>query len=433
MAEASLITQIADWLVDQSLGEPDMVELFEGACHRLYAIGVPVSRANLMWSTLHPLFRAENVLWRRGQPAEFGQFRHEDSVTDEWIRSPMHHMLKENVTILRRRLAGPAAVLDFEITKELAKEGYTDYLVMGTDLFSGRSFSNAQRRGIFITWASDRPAGFVEDDLAALQRIQRRLAVACKTVIQARISRNIAEAYLGRETGRRVLAGSIRLGDGEQTRALVWYSDLRSSTRLAETMPNGDFLELLNVYFECAARPAINAGGEVLAFIGDAVLAIFPVENDAELPMLSRQVTTAITEFARTFQPHQRGARRGGSRADPLRYRAECRKRHVRKYRRAGAARLLGDRPDRDRGRAHREADQGGRRARAGDAPDSHRSSRISGAPWACTGWKASASRRSFSDSARMPRARRRSAVHLPGKSLRPAPALHADSADRRA
>ena len=128
---------------------------------------------------------------------------------------------------------------------------------------------------MFVTWASDRPGGFIDDDLSTLQRIQRRLAIACKTVIQSQISRNIAEAYLGRQTGQRVLAGSIRLGDGEQTRALVWYSDLRNSTRLAETMPSEDFLNLLNVYFECSARPAIAAGGEVLAFVGDAVLASF--------------------------------------------------------------------------------------------------------------------------------------------------------------
>jgi adenylate cyclase len=147
-----------------------------------------------------------------------------------------------------------------------------------------------------VTWASDRLGGFTDDDLAALQRIQRRLAIACKTVIQTRISRNIAEAYLGRETGQRVLSGSIRLGDGEHTRALVWYSDLRSSTRLAETMPSAAFLDLLNVYFECSARPAITAGGEVLAFVGDAVLAIFPIENEKELPGLARRVTAALNE-----------------------------------------------------------------------------------------------------------------------------------------
>jgi adenylate cyclase len=297
MAESSLIGQVTDWLVDQSLGEPDIVELFEGVCIRLHAIGVPVSRAMLMWSTLHPLFQAENVVWKTNQRAELRQFPHQDNSTEQWQRSIMRHMLESNITVLRRRLTGPAALLDFEILKDLAGEGYTDYLVMASELFARSIYSEkASRRGMFVTWASDRPGGFSDDDLAALQRIQRRLAIACKTVIQSRISNNIAEAYLGRETGKRVLAGSIRLGDGEQTRALVWYSDLRSSTRLAETMPSRDFLDLLNVYFECSARPAIAAGGEVLAFIGDAVLAIFPIDNDAELPGLTRKVTEALNK-----------------------------------------------------------------------------------------------------------------------------------------
>jgi len=294
MAEASLVSQITDWLVNQSLGEPDIVELFEGVCTRLNAIGVPIRRAMLMWSTLHPLFRAENVRWMRGEPAERGQFLHQDSVSEQWMRSPMRHMLDAHVTVLRRRLTGPGALFDFAILEDLAKEGYTDYLAMSTELFASSTYPDESRRGMFVTWASDRPGGFIDDDLDTLQRIQRRLAIACKTVIQSQIARNIAEAYLGRQTGQRVLAGSIRLGDGEQTRALVWYSDLRNSTRLAETMPSEDFLDLLNVYFECSARPAIAAGGEVLAFVGDAVLAIFPVEQDAELPELTRRVTDAL-------------------------------------------------------------------------------------------------------------------------------------------
>jgi adenylate cyclase len=319
MTETSLIGQVTDWLVDQSLGEPDIVELFEGVCVRLHAIGVPVSRGMLMWSTLHPLFQAENVLWKRDQKAELGQFPHQDQSTEQWQRSAMRHMLQNNISVLRRRLTGPGAFLDFEILKDLAGEGYTDYLVMASELFARSIFSNnAPRRGMFVTWASDRPGGFSDDDLAALQRIQRRLAIACKTVIQSRISNNIAEAYLGRQTGKRVLAGSIRLGDGEQTRALVWYSDLRNSTRLAETMPSPDFLNLLNVYFECSARPAIAAGGEVLAFVGDAVLAIFPIDSDAELPALTRKVTDALNKSLVLTDEINRERVANG--AEPIRY-----------------------------------------------------------------------------------------------------------------
>src|SRR3954452_6924713 len=106
MAEESLVSQITDWLVNQSLGEPDIVDLFEGVCLRLHAIGIPVRRGMLMWSTLHPLFRAENVRWERDRPAERGQFLHQDKISEEWMRSPMRHMLETHINVLRRRLTG---------------------------------------------------------------------------------------------------------------------------------------------------------------------------------------------------------------------------------------------------------------------------------------------------------------------------------------
>lgn len=318
MADSSLISQVDDWLDDQALGNPDIVTLFEGLCLRLHALGIPIARANLMWSTLHPLFRSESVLWRRGQLAVPGQFVHQDTRTEQWLRSPMRHMLETQVRVLRRRLTGPEKLFDFGILDDLAADGYSDYLAIATDLFTHSAVRSDDRRGMFVTWATDRPDGFTDGDLSALQRIQRRLAVACKTVIQAQISRNISEAYLGRQTGERVLNGLIRLGDGEETRALVWYSDLRASTRLAETMPSEEFLQLLNVYFECAARPAIAAGGEVLAFIGDAVLAIFPVTDEAAFPEITGRAVAALGESI--VLADKVNAERGQAGLEPIRY-----------------------------------------------------------------------------------------------------------------
>jgi adenylate cyclase len=318
MAQASLISQINDWLVDQALGEPDVVELFEGLCKRLSGIGMPIGRAMLLWSTLHPLFRAEMVLWRRGQKAELDHFQHQDTQSPAWVQSPLRFMLKSGLHVFRRRLVGPEKLIDFPILEELAEQGFTDYLIISTDLFAPGMYRDNERRGMFVTWAADRPNGFSDDDLATLQRIQRRFAIACKTVIQARIARNITEAYLGRQTGDRVLNGVIRLGQGEETRALVWFSDLRESTRLAETMPSADFLGLLNVYFECAARPVMAAGGEVLAFVGDAVLGIFPIDDDDELPGIVRRALSALR--VSLMVTDRINAERRQKRLEPIRY-----------------------------------------------------------------------------------------------------------------
>jgi adenylate cyclase len=294
MPDETLTSSIGDWLVDQALSQPDIVDMFEGVCHRLYAVGVPIARARLTWPTLHPLFQAETVVWRRNQGTEFEQFIHQEQASDEWLRSPMKYMLDNDITIMRRHLDGPNKLVDFRILEELIEQGLTDYLAITTP-FGDLSHRNEGRmRGIIVTWASDRPGGFTDDDIAALKRIQRRYAVACKTAIQDRIAHNITETYLGKQAGNRVLSGQIRRGDGQSTKAVVWYSDLRNSTALADTMPSEEFIRMLNVYFECTAGPAIAEGGEVLDFIGDAVLAIFPCEDEKQFKTAVAAATRAL-------------------------------------------------------------------------------------------------------------------------------------------
>lgn len=294
MEHNTLISRINEWLVDQALGEPDIVEMFEGVCHKLHAIGIPVARARLTWPTLHPLFQAETILWRRGHETEFEQFVHQEEASEAWLNSPMKYMFDNEVDVLRRNLDGPNKLIDFPVLKDVIEQGMTDYLVVSTALATRSAGDERRQMGIVVTWSSDRPGGFSDSEIAALQRIQRRFAVACKTSIQARIARNITTAYLGQNAGNRVLNGEIRLGDGKETKAVVWYSDLRESTALADTMPGEDFIRLLNVYYNCTAGPVIEAGGEVLDFIGDGVLAIFPFESDLDREYAVRAATNAL-------------------------------------------------------------------------------------------------------------------------------------------
>ncbi len=271
-----------------------MVAMFEGLCNRMHAIGIPLGRARLTWPTLHPLFQAETILWRRGQETEFEQFMHQESQSEAWLLSPMKYMFENDVLVLRRNLDGPSKLLDFPVLEEVAAQGLTDYFVIRTALSVKNETGIKSQLGIITTWSADREGGFSNDELEALQKIQRRFAVACKTVIQTRIARNISETYLGKEAGGRVLAGSIRRGDGRETKAVVWYNDMRDSTALADTMPGEDYIQLLNTYFDCTATPVIEAGGEVLDFIGDAVLAIFPYQDAAEQKIAVKAATTAL-------------------------------------------------------------------------------------------------------------------------------------------
>ena len=296
MADKTLISDIGEWLVDQALSDPDIVEMFDSVCHRLYAAGVPLSRARISWSTLHPLFQAETALWERGKKPEFEQFPHQAERSDAYLQSPMYFMFEHDISAMRRRLDGPNKLIDFPILEDLIEQGMTDYLTIRTG-FEGQDTERTRAMlGVIVAWSSDRPGGFSDDDISALQKIQRRFAVACKTAIQNRIAGTIVETYLGRQAGHQVLDGAIKRGDGRKTQAVVWFSDLRNSTAMADTMAPDAYFNLLNDYYECTAGAAIGQGGEVLDFIGDGVLAIFPYQTKKEFAAATKAATTALRE-----------------------------------------------------------------------------------------------------------------------------------------
>jgi adenylate cyclase len=265
---------VADWLMAKALSGGEMESLVEGCCQRLRAAGIPLLRASLAFRTLHPLFAAVSVNWHRDRGLNTTGHLHEVYATTEgWRNSPFFHMLETGIPFLRRRLSGAEAMVDFPVLEEFRDDGATDYLAYTV------SFGNEPNDGILGSWATDRSSGFSDREINSLQRVQNRLSVACKIFINEEISRNIVSAYLGPDAGRQVLSGHMKRGDCETIHAVIWYSDMRRSTTLADTLPVEEFLEAINSYFECTAGAVLKNGGEVLRFIGDAVLAIFPIRE----------------------------------------------------------------------------------------------------------------------------------------------------------
>ena len=294
--DVGLIDEIADWLMSEALGESEVQNLFEGCCNRLGAAGLPLWRARLTYPTLHPLHAAIWLVWRRDK--EMGGFESQigySNADEDYRKSPFFHMTETRIPFLRRRLVGEQAIVDFPVLAEFRDQGATDYLAFLMP-FGHFAYEGTMINGIITSWATDRPSGFSASDVQSLQRIEKRLAVTCRVMIERQITGNILSTYLGTDAGEQVLKGQIKRGDGETIHAVVWYSDLRNSTHLADTMPPKDFLKLLNTYFECTAGAVLAHKGEVLRFVGDAVLAIFPIRDKNTT---SPQACSAAVDAAR--------------------------------------------------------------------------------------------------------------------------------------
>lgn len=266
---------ISEWLAEEALNDSEPAALYDGLCQRLRGLGLPILRGQVAFRVLHPLYDASTVTWMADTGSVVGLFRPDAPGQGRFMRSPYGHVLTHRLPVLRRRLTGETALLDFDELDEFRALGGTDYV-----LFLVR-FDRAGSRGMMASWLADRASGFTDSEIVQLRRITREFAISMKSRIERSVAHNVAHAYLGQRAGEAVLAGQIRRGDGEKITAALWYSDLRQSTTLADRLPAEDFLGLLGRYFEMTASAVLSGGGEVVSLIGDAVLGLFRVEDSA--------------------------------------------------------------------------------------------------------------------------------------------------------
>jgi adenylate cyclase len=134
----------------------------------------------------------------------------------------------------------------------------------------------------YSSWMTDRPDGFEDSDIAALQRLAPFLGLAVKSASLARMAGTLVATYLGRDPGRRVLSGRIARGVADRIEAVLWFSDLRNYTRITDSAPPEQIIPLLNDYADVVISAIHENGGDVLKLVGDGVLAIFPAEERHE-------------------------------------------------------------------------------------------------------------------------------------------------------
>ncbi len=264
---------LVEWLLTEGWNLPEPLLLVERLGTRLVQAGIPVWRIRVTIRTLHPQVAGIVYTWRGNRErAEIFEVSHDILQTAQYLRSPLAAIFKDRAGGIRRRLDIADPRLDYPILEELRAEGATDYVAMPL-LFSDGKI-NA------ITFAADRPGGFATAELKRIYEMLPVLARLLEVHAMRHTAKTLLDTYLGKQSGERVLNGLIKRGDGENIRAVIWLSDLRDSTELADTLSREDFLGLLNDFLERMAGAVMDHGGTVLKFIGDAVLAIFPIEGN---------------------------------------------------------------------------------------------------------------------------------------------------------
>lgn len=263
---------VLDWLVGGVTGQPFLDNLFVELCERLRAEGLPLDRATLHLRTLHPQFGGATLRWTPGaEGAVFTSVSRDVWQRPAYLQSPLRPLYEGEVDGIRARLdlPLPEGAETFDIYDELRQQGIVDYVVLPMQFVSGTRHA--------CTWATRQPGGFSTAELQVIADLLPILGMATEIRLNRRITKNILEAYIGRRSGERILAGEISRGSGETVSAAIWHCDLRGFTMLSERWPRDDVIASLNAYFDTMAAPVTDAGGEILKFIGDAMLAIFPM------------------------------------------------------------------------------------------------------------------------------------------------------------
>lgn len=282
---------VVDWLTNGTRDERFIDNIFAEMCIRLQQAGIPLKRSTMHVRIQHPQWLGAAFMWLDGmREAKISRVDFDVLERSEFIGSPVSEML-DGASELRENLEGdPSLGRRHAVYDEMRAKGLTDYVAWPLHHTLGKRH--------LVTFATDRPGGFDDAHLVALKNLLPVLALVSEIRIKNRLARTLLETYVGSHAGELILAGATRRGTGTTVRAAIMICDLRDFTKISDNWPRDDVIDLLNDYFDAMSEPIARHGGEILKFIGDGLLAIFPLSEPSACANLLRAVTEARQAMA---------------------------------------------------------------------------------------------------------------------------------------
>ncbi len=265
------VGNIQHWLTETGRLIGDPLAFVAAFSDTFNAQGLNIIRFRIGFRTIHPQISVWAYAWSRSEGnAVIWIGHHGIESTGEYHNSPIQKVL-ETGTWYRRQLTDLDNTRDHRLLHEQASLGGTDYVAIPTH-FSDGALNIAN-------FTCDAPGGFNDDEIDALVEITKTISPIIEVHATRQVATTLLNTYVGPRTGERIMRGAIKRGDGETIQAAMWFSDLRDFTPLTESLAPDALLAMLNSYFETIADCVVACGGEILRFIGDAMLIVFPQEH----------------------------------------------------------------------------------------------------------------------------------------------------------
>ncbi|KJC54071.1 adenylate cyclase [Bradyrhizobium sp. LTSPM299] len=292
---AAADSDVVHWLTNETRDQRFIDNIFAELCLRLRRAGIPIKRASLHLMIQHPQWLGARVLWVDGmQEATITRVDYDVRERPEFIGSPVEE-IQGGVAEIRENLERDASQgRKHGVFDELRSNGLTDYVAWPM-------YHTLGKRHV-VAFSTDRPGGFEDAHIASLSNLLPILALVSEIRMKNRLARTLLETYVGTHAGEMILAGATRRGSGTTVRAAIMICDLREFTKISDNWPRDDVIDILNDYFDAMSEPIVRHGGEILKFMGDGLLAIFPLSQPSACANLlhavteARQAMTALNE-----------------------------------------------------------------------------------------------------------------------------------------
>jgi adenylate cyclase len=261
---------VLHWLTNETRDERFLDNIFAELCLRLQRAGISVKWATLHLMILHPQWVGSRIMWADGmRVAQLKRVDYDVRERSEYIGSPANE-IHDGATEVRENLERDATLgRKHPVYDGMRAKGFTDYVAWPLYHTLGSQH--------IVAFATDRPGGFDDAHIDRLLKLLPVLALVSEIRMKNRLARTLLETYVGSRAGELILSGATRRGSGTTVRAAIMICDLRDFTGISNNWPRDDVIDLLNDYFDAMSEPIARHGGEILKFIGDGLLAIFPL------------------------------------------------------------------------------------------------------------------------------------------------------------